>query len=224
MERDSSQDTSRFVEVFGTFGNICALNVLWLICCIPIFTIGASTTALYSVMLKVIDKKEGKITQSFFAAFKANFKKATIEWLITLAVLAVIVWELYFSYHWDMGGWSTFYMVVGIVELVVVALILPYVFPLTAKYENTVVNTFKNAFLLTVADPLSWLKIFLAWVAPVFISAWYPIIFFYTWYLWIICIVGFIAFGTSHTIRKVFNKINQAQEEKPENEKSQEEE
>ncbi len=211
MEQESQEKSSRFIEVFETFGNICALNVLWIVCSIPIFTIGASTTALYSVMMKQIKKEEGKIVRSYFSAFKSNFKQATKEWLIVMAVLVAIAGELYFSCGCEPGSFSRFYMILGVVELVLAAVTLPYVFPLTAKFENTVWNTFKNAFLLSVSDPLSWVKIFLAWFMPAFICVWKPIVFFYIWYLWLILIVGLIAYGTSFTIRKVLNRLDEAQ-------------
>ncbi len=214
MEQESQEKSSLFVTVFETFGNICALNVLWIVCSIPIFTIGASTTALYSVMMKLIKKEEGKIVQSFFTAFKSNFRQATKEWLITMAILIAIAGELYFSWVCETESFSTFYMILGVVELVLVCVTLPYVFPLTAKFENTVWNTFKNAFLLSVSDPLSWVKVFLAWFMPAFICIWKPIVFFYIWYLWLIVIIGLIAYGTSFTIRKVLRRVEEAQDGK----------
>ena len=54
------------------FDMMC-LNVLWLVCSLPIFTIGASTTAMYTVMLKVVKNEEGYIVKGFFKAFKENF-------------------------------------------------------------------------------------------------------------------------------------------------------
>ena len=68
---------------------IC-LNVIWLICCIPIVTIGASTTALYSVLLKMVKNEEGYIFRSFFKAFKENFRQSTVIWL--LFVLVSVIW------------------------------------------------------------------------------------------------------------------------------------
>ena len=67
------------------FDMMC-LNVLWLVCSLPIFTIGASTTAMYTVMLKVVKNEEGYIVKGFFKAFKENFKKSTIIWLILLVI------------------------------------------------------------------------------------------------------------------------------------------
>ena len=62
------------------------LNILWFICCIPIVTAGASTTALFYVTLKMVRNEEGNITKAFFSSFKSNFKQSTIIWLILLAL------------------------------------------------------------------------------------------------------------------------------------------
>lgn len=218
MEAAPEHD-SRFVIVFETFGNICALNVLWLICSIPIVTIGASTTALYSVMLKVINKEEGPIVRSFFAAFKSNFIQATVAWLIIAAALVGIGCELVYSYACGFeGGLALFYLILGVMELMVVCLVLPFVFPLIARFENTLWNTFKNAFLLSVSNPWSWAKIFLAWFVPFFVCIAYPVVFLLIWYLWLILIVGLIAYGSSFTVRKVLRRIEQAQEQEKQRE------
>ena len=74
------------VRALNKICDMVCLNVLWLICCIPVFTIGASTTALYTVMLKMVKNEEGYIFRGFFKAFKENFKQSTIMWLILLAL------------------------------------------------------------------------------------------------------------------------------------------
>lgn len=222
MEAAPEHD-SRFVTVFETFGNICTLNVLWLICSIPVITIGASTTALYSVMLKVINKEEGPILRSFFSAFKSNFKQATAAWLIVVAALAGIGGELFYSYACGFeGGLALFYLILGAMELMVVCFVLPFLFPLIAKFENTLWNTFKNAFLLSVSNPWSWVKIFLAWFVPFFVCIVYPVVFLLIWYLWLILIVGLIAYGTSFTVRKVLRRIECAQKQEGDKQAQQE--
>ena len=62
------------------------LNILWLICSLPIFTIGASTTALFYCTLKMAEDRDEGLTRMFFRAFRSNFKPATKLWLILLAL------------------------------------------------------------------------------------------------------------------------------------------
>lgn len=112
------------------------------------------------------------------------------------------------------------YTIVFAIEVIILALILPFLFPLIACYKNTFGNTFKNAFLLSVSNLDSWLKITLAWIAPISLSIIYPAIFLNTWYLWLLIVFGFIGYGSSFTINKVFHKIADIQIKNAEKEKT----
>ena len=125
------------------------LNILWFICCLPVFTIGASTTALFYVSLKVAKDEEGSLTKSFFRSFKENFRQATIIWLILLAVGILLGVDGYVFYHmkfdsplWTLGT-AVFYVL-----LAAYAIILMYIFPLLARFDNTIRAMFKNAIMI----------------------------------------------------------------------------
>lgn len=125
------------------------LNILWFICCLPVFTVGASTTALFYVSLKVAKNEEGNLTRSFFRSFKENFRQSTIIWLILLAGGILLGVDGYVFYHmrfdnalWALGA------AVFIVLLGAYAIILMYIFPLLARFNNTVWAMFKNALMI----------------------------------------------------------------------------
>ena len=80
---------SAFGRATETVLNLVILNVLWLVCSLPIITIGASGAALYSVLFKMVEDKDTRITRQFFAAFRGNARRATGIWLILLVVIAV---------------------------------------------------------------------------------------------------------------------------------------
>lgn len=212
------EQQNRISKGLETFGNIFALNILFVVFSIPIFTIGASLTALYSMMLKMLRKEEGTIIKGFIQAFKSNFKKATLAWLIMIAAFVVLVGQYIYINNFE-GELVSFYMVFIVIECVVVAMVFPFLFPLIARFENSLWNTFKNAFLLSISNIGSWLKITIAWFAPIYISLHYPIVILSTWYLWLLILFGVIAYGTSFTIRKVFNKVSETQEKAAEQEK-----
>lgn len=201
----------KLLRALEVFGNVFALNVMFIVFSLPVITFGASMTALYSVTLKMARKEEGTIGKSFLESFKKNFKKATQVWLVIIGILFILFVEYLLIINVE-GTISSFYLVVIIAELVVLAFILPFLFPLVARYENTFWNYFKNAFLLSVSNFGSWLKIMVAWGLPIFLSLWYPVLFFSTWYLWILLLIALIAYGTSFTMRKVFDRIVMVQE------------
>ena len=86
-----------FFTILNRVSDLIILNVLWLICCIPIVTIGASTTAMYYVALKMVNNEESYVTRSFFKSFRENFRQSTIIWLIMLPIGILIAFNLYVS-------------------------------------------------------------------------------------------------------------------------------
>ncbi len=125
------------------------LNILWFICCIPVVTAGASTTALFYVSQKMVRDEEGSITRSFFRSFKENFKQATVIWLILLAIGILLGVDGYVLYH--MRFQNAFWTVLTAIFLVALAayiIELMYIFPLLAHFENTTKEMFKNAIMI----------------------------------------------------------------------------
>ncbi len=125
------------------------LNVLWFICCLPIVTAGASTTALFYVTLKIAKNEEGNLTRAFFHSFRENFRQATKIWLILLVLGIILAADGYVFYH--MRFENAFWTVGTAVFLVAVAayaIVMMYIFPLLARFDNTVGAMFKNALLL----------------------------------------------------------------------------
>ena len=125
------------------------LNLLWFICCIPIVTIGASTTALFSVTLKVINKEEGNLTINFFQSFKQNFIYATKVWLLLLSFGIILCIDGYILYHlkFEHIFW-TILTAIFVIMVIGFHIILMYVFPLMASFDNTVFKTIKNSLFL----------------------------------------------------------------------------
>lgn len=75
---------SRFSRVLSRLTELVLLNFVFILTCLPILTIGASVTALYSITLKMARNEEGYIIQGYFKDFAKNFKQATAFWLIEL--------------------------------------------------------------------------------------------------------------------------------------------
>lgn len=125
------------------------LNILWFICCIPIFTAGASTTALFYVTLKMVKNEEGNITRAFFHSFKENFKQGTKIWLIMLAVGIVLGVDGYALYHLRFTNiFWTIITAVFVIAVAAYAIILMYIFPLLSRFQNTTMAMFKNSIMI----------------------------------------------------------------------------
>lgn len=125
------------------------LNILWLVCSLPIFTIGASTTALFYVTLKMAKNEEGNITQAFFHSFRENFRQGTIIWLILLALGILLGIDGYVLYHMRFENiFWTICSAIFILVLAAYAIILMYIFPLLARFHNTTTAMLKNSIMI----------------------------------------------------------------------------
>lgn len=187
----------------GKIGDMICLNVMWLICCIPIVTIGASTTALYTVMLRLVKNEEGYIFRGFFKAFKSNFKQSTIIWLIIL--ILGIVWTIDFRVAGLLPG--TAGVVLSAIFLTLGSLLLSvtiYIFPLTARYENGIKATFKNALILTAAKLPYTLLMAAVTIVAVIASLWSTFTLMFSLPLWLMIGGSLIAWVNSYILRKVF--------------------
>ena len=93
MDRFFSMD-NKFFTFMGKVADLCILNIVCLICCIPIVTAGASITAMFFVTMKMVKNEESYIIKSFFKSFRQNFKQATVINLIMLAVATILYVDL----------------------------------------------------------------------------------------------------------------------------------
>lgn len=140
---------SLFMRTLNFIADLMVMHVLWLVCCLPVVTAGASTTALYYTCMKRMRTKEGYIARNFFHSFRENFRQATILWLIVLAVLFLFMTDLRYAVYLD-NLMGKVMLVTCSVFLIPYILIAIYIFPVLAKFENTIFDNVKNALLMSL--------------------------------------------------------------------------
>lgn len=198
------------MRALGKIADMMCLNLIWLVCCIPVITIGASTTALYTVMLKMVRNEEGYIFRGFFKAFKSNFRQSTLIWLIL--VLLGIVWTVDIRFAGALNGiakiaFSAIFLALGFLLLSVII----YIFPLTARYENGIKNTFKNALILTIAKlPYSLFMAAIA-VAAAAASCWSTFTLMVSLPIWLLIGGSLIAWINSYILKRVFSGLESSE-------------
>jgi len=147
---------SKFSQLFVKLSYACWLNMMWMICSLPIITIGASTTALYSVTLKIADETESNITRQFIHAFRSNFKQSTRLWILLLIAGLLIGGDFYVVMHMrSMSSGSlaimwTLNLALLIAVSIIYVVVLIYIFPLIARFENTDQAMLKNSLLIGI--------------------------------------------------------------------------
>lgn len=129
--------------------DVVLLHLLWLLCSLPLFTIGAANTALSYACMKRIRTDEGVLWRNFFSSFRSNFRQATVEWLILLAVGALLFVDLRIGMAVE-GALGRVMLIGCSIFLIPYGLVALYIFPVQAKFENRVADNFKNAFLMSL--------------------------------------------------------------------------
>lgn len=192
---------SGFSKFMNRIADLFILNILWIFCSIPIITIGATTTALYSVNLKFIDNEEGNLIKTFFKSFKENFKKSTIIWLIILAVSIILGVNLVF---WLKCGLSLSYFALPFIffSLFIFLLVIPYIFLILTKTKCSILNIFKYCFIISLKNLPYSVLIVLFGASVLFATFYFPIVFLFM----LILGVALHSYMTCRIFLIVFNK------------------
>lgn len=138
----------KLYRFLSRFWDVLRLNFCWLVFCLPIVTIGASTTAAFSVGLRMADETESYIFGPFFKAFKQNFKKGTVIGILNLVYFYAMYLD--FQLFHAVEGNPVIFLIVGIIGTFVGVCTFLYAYALTARYENSIKNTLKNSFDITI--------------------------------------------------------------------------
>lgn len=196
----------------GRIADFIILNLLWILCSIPIITIGASTTALYTVMLKVVKNEEGYIARGFFKAFRENFKQSTLLWLVFLLFGVICVLDI-LALRVMPGKTAG---MLQILFLVVSALLVSgavYAFALQARFVNTVKNTLKNALILIFAKLPYTVLIMIITIGPVIATFLTVRTIMIGFTLWLFIGVSLVAWLNSFLLRHIFQKLEEPLEQ-----------
>lgn len=136
-------------RLFSKIFCILYLNLLWLICSIPIVTIGPATTALCYTMLKVVSGDDSSTTNYFFHSFRQNFKQGTILGIACTLLGLLFFYDLIY-YVIAPGKIISVMQIIQIFIIFFYLMILTWVFAVLAKFDNTILNILQSAFYLSL--------------------------------------------------------------------------
>ena len=141
---------SKFMQAVSRFADLVILNILMILTSLPLFTVGASAAAAYTLTFRMLRSKEEPIVKSYFRAFRENFKQGTALWLIFL--VAAVPALFYFDRFFAMEGLLHYLFVPFLTVFVVTACAGSFAFPLTSQFQNSLSGTLRNALLLSLAN------------------------------------------------------------------------
>ncbi len=138
--------------------DLMALSVLWVVFSLPIFTMGAASTALYSAAYHHVRKGEDYLWNSFFSAFKENFKRSTLTWLVALAILGFLGADALLLRSLILRGYPFGWFYGVTLALLVLALTWTvYLAAYAARFNGTVKEVLRYSFMLLRAHPVKML-------------------------------------------------------------------
>ena len=192
------------VKLLCMIGNLVILNLLFLMACIPVITIGDSFCALYFSLMHGMRDESSSYVRDFFTALRVNFKKATLTWLMCL----VFIFLLYGDYRiFSPQGLSPntglfyFFVLLGFF----IFLVAEYVFPVIASFENSLTKLYSNAFAFAAGHAGWTLLIAGMWILPVAYTVWDRQLWPLYAALWFFIGFSFIAYLTSIIFLKIFS-------------------
>lgn len=194
------QKDGKFVKVLNRIADLVGLNLLAILFCIPIITIGASITAVYGCIFRIQEKREGYLTKDFWKLFKECFRSSTIIYLVGVAVVTM----LYLDYQiFATDSRLDILQVLVVAGGILVAEIFTYAFPMESYFENSLKATVKNALLLGISNiPYTLLMLGIN-VFPFFLVARIPV----TFGIWFLIGISGVAWINSFFLKKIFSKV-----------------
>lgn len=194
------QKDGKFVKVLNRIADLVGLNLLAILFCIPIITIGASITAVYGCIFRIQEKREGYLTKDFWKLFKECFRSSTIIYLAGASVVAM----LYLDYQiFATDSRLDILQVLVVAGGILVAEIFTYAFPMESYFENSLKATVKNALLLGISNiPYTLLMLGIN-VFPFFLVARIPV----TFGIWFLIGISGGAWINSFFLKKIFSKV-----------------
>lgn len=148
--------------------DLMLLNLLTILCCIPVITMGPALTALNYMTLKMVRNEDTYIVRGFFKSFKENFFQSLLIWLLFLVLGIVLVFDYLIIGSSEASYAGVMQMLILVAGIIVICTLL-YVFPVLAKFRNNIRVTLKNALLISLVQFPKTILMFIMYLIPLVI-------------------------------------------------------
>lgn len=196
-----------FIQFLVRVGDLMILNALFILCSLPVVTLGASLTAMHRVTQNMLFEQEEPIIKSFFRAFRQNFKQSTLAWLVELVVIVSLVCDVLLVMAYFDGGLAKAMYILVAVLVILVAGVFSYLMPLIARYENGMRQQVYNAVVLAIIKLPKTVLLMLLNLLPVILLLISVPVFVQTLIFWVIIGFAFVSFLTSSILKPVFQQL-----------------
>jgi len=194
-----------FNRLFNRIGDLIFLNLLFILCSIPILTIGASFTALNYCCMKLIKEGDVSARRMFFTAFKENFRQATAIWLCYLFVIGMLLFNLYFL-NITHNLISQILRYLFLFLFAIINIIALYLFPTVAVFKNKTSALIKNACIFAMGNILTTVGLLLIWWLLIWLLINDTAMFHIYLFCWLTFGVSLVTFGSTQLLYRIFKK------------------
>lgn len=174
------------------------LSIVWIICCIPVLTIGSATAALYYSVVKSVRKERGSPLKEFFSAFKTNLKQGIFLTFIMLAIALLVVLNIYSADLTQNNNLSDIFVVLSRFVLLLGIFVFRYLFAILSRFTYKTAQYFKVSCAMAFKHIFTSLLLTLLFIVVIEAVYIFPII--------IIIAPGVTAYIDSLLIERVFRR------------------
>lgn len=158
---------SPMMQILTYIGDLIILNFIYLLCCLPIFTIGAAQAGMFTAMRVLNDKEDdSSAVAAFFRGFKSGFGKVTLAWGLILVVMALLAAVGILAYVMQLPVWLC------VAPICVCAIFQSLVPAFHSRFDCTAMQLIRNSWFLLIAHPLRSIGTALLIWAPVIVFVW----------------------------------------------------
>lgn len=194
-------------EFLFRVADLMIANVLFVLCCLPVFTIGASICALQKVTQNIVFDDDSPIVKTFFQAFRSNFKQATGVWLVVMVVIVSLICDFILILAYFRGTAATILYILLAILAILVSGVLAFMLPMIVRYQNSIREHIYNAIILAVCKLPRTIGMVLLNLAPFLIFLISPIVFVQTLIFWVVIGFAFVSYIDCNILKPVFAEL-----------------
>lgn len=199
---------SRIMIFLSRVADLVILNILWLVCCIPVVTIGASTTAMYHVIRHWQKDSVSSIMRDFFQSFKEDFKQATPVYLILLIPTVAVVMNAMLIFNPEnSAAVPSYLLVIWFISALILLFISSFVYPVMAFFADSIFKTLRNAMVLALAHLPRTILISVLNLLPVILLFVNLSFFLQSSIFWLLIGGALVAYLNMSILKPVFKKL-----------------
>lgn len=187
--------------------DLCIINILTLILCIPVITAGAAITAAHRTTQDMIHDDTTGVIGPYFKSFITNFKQATVVWLLELFFIAVMVGYFWLIFIYTTGTFRTLAFIVLAVAAFVLFALASFMYPMIARYENTLKQHLLNSIQLVLFNlPRTFMTV-LADLAPLVLAFFFLQFFLQIGALILLFGIAFMILIHNSLLKPIFDRL-----------------